>query len=56
MIGNDGVCDIRGGTQAGLATLYVRTEISPKEELPRADHVLEQMDMKRITEILLSDG
>lgn len=56
MIGNDGVCDIRGGLQAGLSTLYVRTEISPKEELPPADHVLERMDMKRMTEILLSDG
>ena len=52
MIGNDGVCDISGAKQAGLHTLYVRTDISPKEPLPDADHVLEHMDMKRITEIL----
>lgn len=53
MIGNDGVCDISGARQAGLHTLYVRTGISPKEEpVPDADHVLDHMDMKRITEIL----
>lgn len=53
MIGNDGVCDISGARQAGLHTLYVRTGISPKgEPVPDADHVLEHMDMKRITEIL----
>ena len=52
MIGNDSVCDISGAKQAGLHTLYVRTDISPKEPLPDADHVLEHMDMKRITEIL----
>lgn len=52
MIGNDAVCDISGAKQAGLHTLYVRTDISPKEPLPNADHVLEHMDMKRIAEIL----
>ena len=55
MIGNDGVCDIRGAIQARLATLYVRTDISPKEVLPPADHVLEHMDMKRIADILLAE-
>lgn len=54
MIGNDGVCDIAGAKKAGLATVYVRTEISPKEELPGADHVLKEMDMKRLTELLIS--
>ena len=52
MIGNDGVCDISGAKQAGLHTVYVRTDISPEEPLPDADHVLEHMDMKRVTEIL----
>ena len=54
MIGNDGACDICGAKQAGLHTLYVRTDISPEEPLPEADHVLEHMDMKRIAEILTS--
>lgn len=54
MIGNDGACDISGAKQAGLHTLYVRTDISPEEPLPDADHVLEHMDMKRMTEILTS--
>lgn len=54
MIGNDGSCDICGAKQAGLHTLYVRTDISPEEPLPEADHVLEHMDMKRISEILTS--
>ena len=31
MIGNDGVCDIEGAKKAELATVYIRTEISPKE-------------------------
>ena len=52
MIGNDGVCDIQGAARAGLHTLYVHTDISPKEAPPAADYVLDQMDMKRITDIL----
>ena len=55
MVGNDGVCDIEGAKNAGLATLYVKTEISPKEELPGADHVLKKMDMKLMTRILLAE-
>ena len=54
MIGNDGVCDIEGAKKAGLKTVYVRSEISPKEELPEADYVLKKMDMERIGEILTS--
>ena len=53
MIGNDGICDIDGAKKAGLSTLYVRSEISPKEDFPDADHVLTEMDMEKITEILL---
>ncbi|MDE7218046.1 MAG: HAD family hydrolase [Oscillospiraceae bacterium] len=53
MIGNDGLCDIQGGRDAGLATIYVRSNLSPDEPTPRADHVLEHMDLKRVREILL---
>ena len=53
MTGNDGTCDIEGAKQAGLATVYVRTDISPDEPLPEADYVLEQMDMKKLKGILL---
>lgn len=53
MTGNDGTCDIEGAKRAGLATVYVRTEISPDEPLPEADYILEQMDMKKLKDILL---
>ena len=55
MVGNDGVCDIEGAKKAGLATLYVKTEISPKEELPKADHVLDKINTKLMTQILLAE-
>ena len=54
MVGNDGICDIEGARNAGLSTLYVHTDISPREDIPKADYVLDHMDMKRITKILLS--
>ena len=53
MIGNDGICDIKGAKSAGLHTLYVHSNISPKEEFPDADYVLPEMDMKKIERILL---
>ena len=31
MVGNDGVCDIMGAKRVGLHTLYVHSNISPKE-------------------------
>ena len=52
MIGNDGVCDIRGAKEAGLATLYIRSNLSPDEPLPPADHVLGDMDLRRVRDIL----
>ncbi len=52
MVGNDGICDIVGAKQVGLSTVYVRTEISPMEDLPDADYVLDEMDMRRIAKIL----
>lgn len=56
MIGNDGVCDIRGARDAGLSTVYIRSNISPREPLPDADYVLERMDLARVREILTQDG
>lgn len=53
MIGNDGICDIKGAKNAGLHTLYVHSNISPKEDFPDADYVLPEMDMKKIEHILL---
>ncbi len=53
MIGNDGICDIKGAKSAGLHTLYVHSNISPKEDFPDADYVLPEMDMKKIEHILL---
>lgn len=55
MIGNDGICDIQGAQAAGLATVYIRSNISPAEPLPEADFVLEQMDLKQVQGIL-TDG
>ena len=54
MVGNDGVCDIRGAREVGLSTLYIRSNISPAEPLPEADHVLEEMDLRRVRAILTS--
>ena len=54
MIGNDGVCDIQGARAVGLSTLYIRSNISPEEPLPEADHVLTEMDLRRVQAILTS--
>ncbi len=55
MIGNDGVCDIAGAKSAGLHTLYIKSDISPDEPVPDADHVLLSPDMAKVAEILLSE-
>ena len=55
MVGNDGACDIRGAQAAGLSTVYIRSNISPNEPLPQADHVLEAMDLGRVASILLAE-
>ena len=52
MVGNDGVCDIRGARAVGLSTVYIRSNISPEEPLPEADHVLEEMDLHRVRSLL----
>lgn len=53
MIGNDGIYDIRDAQAAGLAAFYIRSNISPQEPLPWADHVLEEMDLRRVMSILI---
>nr|WP_294466341.1 HAD family hydrolase [uncultured Sellimonas sp.] len=53
MIGNDGICDIKGAKEAGLDTFYIRSNISPKEETPQADFVLEEMNQRKVKELLL---
>lgn len=55
MTGNDGACDIEGAKRAGMSTLYVRSGLSPEEDFPDADFILEEMDMKKIQKILLSE-
>lgn len=54
MVGNDGTCDIAGAKAVGLHTLYIRSNISPDEPLPEADYVLEEMDIRKVQEILLT--
>ena len=53
MIGNDGVCDIAGARAVKMATVYIHSNISPKEAFPEADHVLPEMDLGRVGEILM---
>lgn len=55
MIGNDGTCDIQGGRAAGLSTLYIHSNLSPKEATPQADYVLDKMDLTRVKERLLGE-
>jgi len=55
MVGNDGACDIRGAQAVGLSTIYIRSNLSPKEPLPQADHVLEAMDLRRVRAILMGE-
>lgn len=52
MVGNGGVCDIQGARELGLATVYIRSNISPQEPLPQADYVLQSMDLDRVRQIL----
>ncbi|MCD7823282.1 MAG: HAD family hydrolase [Oscillospiraceae bacterium] len=55
MVGNDGICDIAGAKSAGLHTLYIKSDISPDEPIPKADHVLLAPDMAKVAEILLKE-
>ncbi len=55
MVGNDGACDILGAQAVGLATVYVRSGISPREPLPPADHALDRMDLALVRELLTQE-
>ncbi len=55
MVGNDGACDIRGAQAVGLATIYIRSELSPAEPLPDAGYTLEKMDLEAVRAILTRD-
>lgn len=52
MVGNDGTSDILGAKNVGLDTLYVKTEISPQEDLPDATYIFKTHNFKQIVEIL----
>lgn len=68
MIGNDAKSDIFGAKNAGIATCYIHSNISPElpvkktsdadgkvtEEqiFPEADYVLKEMDMEALLKIL----
>lgn len=56
MIGNDGRCDILGARQMGFKTVYIRSNISPKEPTPEADAALEEMDLALVKRILLGEA
>src|SRR5699024_12549625 len=42
----------RRGRQAGLATLYVRSNLSPEEDWPQADFTLPAMDIPAMGRLL----
>lgn len=54
MVGNDGICDIQGARECGLKTLYIHSNISPKDDKADADYALESMDLKKAEEIILN--
>lgn len=54
MVGNDGTCDIAPARALGLRTLYIRSNISPREATPKCDWALPEPDMEKVREILLS--
>lgn len=56
MVGNDGICDIKGAKGVGLDTVYLRSNISPEEPLPHADFVLEKLDLTRVLAFLTGEG
>ena len=50
------ICSIKGAKEVGLHTFYIHSNISPDtEKKPDADHVLMQMDLAKVRQILISD-
>ncbi len=52
MIGNDGSTDIIGAKAVGLDACYLKTAISPKEELPICKYVFEDGDIGHVLELI----
>ena len=54
MVGNDESADIQGAHLAGMDSLYMHTEISPKEDTEStATYVVMDGDWKKVKKILL---
>lgn len=53
MVGNDGLCDIAPARALGLRTLYIHSNISPREEPPKCDWALSEPDLYKVRDILL---
>lgn len=56
MVGNDETSDIAGAESAGMDSLYIQTETSPKLKAPsRATYCVPDGDWKKVTAILLEE-
>lgn len=56
MIGNDARCDIGGARAAGMDTFYIRSNISPQDDVtPECTYHLEEMDMAKVAQMLLRE-
>ncbi len=53
MVGNDGACDIEPARALGLAAVYIRSNISPREPAPEAELRLESQDLDKVRAFLL---
>ena len=53
MVGNDGACDIAPARALGLAAVYIRSNISPREPAPEAELRLKSMDLEKVRAFLL---
>ena len=53
MVGNDGACDIAPARALGLAAVYIRSNISPREPAPEAELRLMSMDLEKVRAFLL---
>jgi len=53
MIGNDARCDIEGAQNVGMDTLYIRSNISPADDVtPAATYSFEEMNMRKVAKTL----
>lgn len=56
MIGNDARCDIGGARAVGMDTFYIRSNISPRDDVtPECTYNLEEMDMAKVAKMLLEE-